>query len=621
MTGAIALLLVIIVVAMILFSWERLPTDVTAMGILLVLILTGLLPPEQAFAGFASDTAVMIFGLLVLTTTLVHTGVSEMAGRQLLKLTGKNAERLLAIIMVTAAVLSAFISNTATTALFVPITLTLARRLKLNASKLLMPLAFAAILASSVTLISSSTNLVISGILQQHDMLPLGMFELTLVGVPIALVGLAYMQFIGRHIIPNRSAEEAPAEVADLRPYLSEIVIQAKSSLVGKTLNETGLGHDMDLTVMRVGRGKNRYLVPQAHLELHAGDKLLVKGPRNALLKFALNNAETDARKPTALTTASAETHAALPQIEPFENSPAEAMNLPEQTNLMPAGDIQLAEVILLPRSALVGRSLVSMRFRQRYGLQILGLNRRGKNIYRKLSQVVFRTGDQLLIQGPRAIIETLDKQNAFRVLGNLEVQQSNRRRAPWAIGIFGVSLLLAATNLLPLPVAVWAGALLVFATGCINPSTAYHSIEWKVLMVIGSMLAIGRAMELTGTAAFLAHQIIGLTVNAGPLTLLTIFFGLTMALTQPMSNQAAAVIVLPVALETALQLNLNPRTFAIMIAVGASCSFITPLEPSCLIVYGPGRYRFSDFIKVGSLLTLIIYLIAIFLIPQIWPL
>ncbi len=623
MTLSIVLLLIILAAAIVLFSWEQLPADVVAMGLLLVLILAGLLPPNQAFASFGSDTVIMIFGLLVLTTTLVHTGVVETAGRLLLRLTGQTSHRLLLVIMVAAATLSAFISNTATTALFMPITITLTRRLKLSASKLLMPLAFATILASSITLISSSTNVVVSGLIQLHDMPPLGMFEMTAVGLPIAAAGLLYMLLIGQRLIPDRGAQESPDAASDARPYLSEVTLQAGSALVGKTLREARLGHDMDLTVLRVVRNRNRYLTPQADLRIEIGDKLLIKGPRNPLLEFALSNAPASPQ-PQPMPEM-VETHNATPpEGETVAGAAEDARPIdafPRLGTNIHTEDIQTVEAILLPRSPFIGRTLSDIRLRQTYGLQVLGLNRHGTNIYRKLSTVRFSTGDQWLVQGPRAVIAELDRENVFRVIDDLNIQRPKRQREPLALAIFGGVLLIAALNWLPLPAAIWAGVLLVFVTGCINPSTAYRTIEWKILIVIGSMLALGRAMEYTGTAAFLAHQIIAVIPHAQPLVLLSAFFGLTMALTQPMSNQAAAAIVLPIALETARQLGLNPRTFAIMIAVGASCSFITPLEPACLIVYGPGRYKFMDFVKVGFFLTLLIYLIAIVMVPWLWPL
>lgn len=633
MTLQIVILLIILVIAVILFSLENLPADITAMGILLILTITGLLPPDKAFVGFGSDTVIMIFGLLILTTTLVYTGAVDYAGRALLRITGKHPRRLLTVIMITSAALSAFISNTATTALFIPLTLNLARKMKINASKLLMPLAFASILASSVSLVSSSTNIVISGVLKQYTMPPLGMFELASVGLPVAVIGLAYMVWIGNHMIPERGTQEHQ-EPRESRPYLSEVQLRPDSPLVGKTLAETRLGQDLDLTVLRVARNKNRYLVPQAQLRLAPKDKLLVEGNRDNLLKFAMTHADPVAmhKSPTPKEDAAASpvntpTDKGASTEEVRDNgSPSPDQTLTAPLNPLPEAnqpqteDIQLVEVILLPRTGLIGRTLESLQFRQRFGLQVLGINRGGKQIYRKLSQIALRTGDQLLVQGPRTAILRLDRQNTFRIISTLDIPRPNHRSALTAVAIFAGVLLLATINLISLPVAVWLGAILVFVTNCINPDVAYHSIEWKAIIVIGSMLAIGQAMIHTGTAEFLAHQVVRLTANTSPIWMLSAFFALTMLLTQPLSNQAAAIIVLPIALETAHQLGLNPRTFAVMIAVGASCSFITPLEPACLMVYGPGRYKFSDFIRVGAPLTIVIYLIAILIVPWIWP-
>jgi len=229
--------------------------------------------------------------------------------------------------------------------------------------------------------------------------------------------------------------------------------------------------------------------------------------------------------------------------------------------------------------------------------------------------------GDVLLVQGPRFNLAALEKNRTLRVLGTIEDQRQNYKRAPLAMGIFAGALLLAIFDLVSIPVAVLLGSLAVFLTRCITPEEAYREVEWKAIILIGSMLAFGSAMEYTGTARYLAGQIVALAGHLGPIWLLTGFFVLTVVLTQPMSNQAAAAVVLPVALQTANSLGLNPRTFAMMIALAASTSFITPLEPACLIVYGLGRYRFLDFLRVGSLLTVLVYLVAILLVPRVWPL
>ncbi len=591
MTIQIALLLFIIGVAVVLFSLERLPADVIALGILLVLILTGLLPLEHAFAGFGSDTVVMIFGLLVLTAALSRTGVVDMVGRGILRLTGDSPNRLLVVIMLAAMTLSAFMSNTAATAFFVPVTMNLSRRVKLNASKLLMPLAFSAILASSVTLVGSSTNIVISGLMTQQGLPPLGMFELTLVGLPIAAVGLLYMLVVGPRLIPARGDAEEATEEFGIRPYLAEVLIQAGSPLIGKTLVESGLGHDLDLTVLRVVRDDHRYRALRSDFLLEEGDVLLVEGQRDRILKV----------KDMVGIAIKADVKLSDPKLQ--------------------AEDTKLAEVILLPPSPLIGQTLTALGFRQRYGLQVLGINRHGRTILRKISQIVLRTGDQLLVQGRRARIAALDEDNTFRVISTVNYEHPNLRRAPIAIAIFMSVLVLAALNLLSLPVAVLLGTLAAFVTRCISPDEAYREVNWKALILIGCMLAVGSALDYTGAARYIAMQIAALTNYAHPRWLLTSFFALTMLLTQPLSNQAAAAIVVPIALQTALQLDLNPRTFAVMIATAASCSFLTPLEPACLMVYGPGKYRFIDFVKVGSLLTALVYIVAVILVPLIWGL
>jgi len=590
-TLPIVLLAVIVGVALVLFSYEWIPADVTALGVLLALILLGLVPTEQAFAGFGSDTVLMLLGLLILTAALLRTGVVDLAGRTFLRYTSDNPTRLMAVIMAAASTLGAFISNTAGTAFFLPITVGLARRKRISPSKLLMPLAFASILSSSVTLISTSTNLVVNGLITQAGLAPMGMFELAPVGIPIVVVGLAYMLLIGRRLLPDAPHQDAAGDSFQVRPYLAEILVLPNSPLVGKTLAEGGLGRDLELLVLRVERGSTPVAAPAAVTRLEAGDVLLVEGQREQILKV----------KDTAGIDIKADVELSDPSLQTDE--------------------VGLVEVILLPRSPLIGRTLRGYRFRERHGLQVLGLSRLGEVAGRKISQVQLRLGDVLLVQGRRSNIAALAAGNTFRVLGAVDDKRPNVRQAPLAVAIFVGALLAATFNWLSLPVAMLAGAFLAFVTRCITPEEAYREVEWKVLILIGCMLALGAAMTHTGAAELVAGWVVSATANASPVWLLTGFFLLTVALTQPMSNQAAAVVVLPVALQTAVQLDLNPRTFAMMIAVAASCSFLTPLEPACLMVYGPGRYRFFDFVRVGALLTVIIFLIALVLVPLVWPL
>lgn len=587
MTLQIILLIIIIVATLALFSIETIPADVVALSVMLALILLGILPAERAFQGFGSDTAIMILGLLILTAALVRTGVVQLVARMILRSVGESKNRLYWLLMSTAGVMSAFISNTATAAFFVPMTIGLSRRLKIHPSKLLMPLAFATILASSVTLVGTSTNVVVSGLMTQYGLEPLGMFELTPVGIPILVVGLVYMFLIGRHLIPVRNAGEADFQ-KEILSYCSEFEVTDESPWRGKTLNEVALGKEYDLTVLRILNSTGAAIEPRANTVLTAGDKLLVEGRGEDIV--ALKD----------------------------QNVVAFAGELPDQDL---ASVLPMAEVILLPGSPLVGRTLWGINFREQYGLQVLGINRKGETLHHRISRTRLQVGDQLLLQGDQETLNGLSTNNNFRIVSARLDLMPETEKAPAAMFIFAAVIALVSFNVLSLPVAVMLGAIMAFITRCITPTEAYRRVNWSAWLLIASMLALGQAMEASGLASLVANQIVNLVGPANPTLLLAAFFFLSLLLTQPMSNQAAAVVVIPIAIQTATQLGLNPRAFAVMIAVGASCSFITPLEPACLMVYGPGNYRFFDFVRVGSLLTVLIFAIAIVMVPWLWPL
>lgn len=591
MTTSMIILLIIIFIALVLFTVDIFPAEIVALAIMLSLILTGILPTSQAFEGFGSETSLMILGVLLLTTALVKTGVVHLLSGRILSRVGKNENRLFWMITLVVSGLSAFISNTATAAFFVPVTIGISRRLKINASKLLMPLAFAAILSSSVTLVATSTNIVVSGILIDHGLKGLGMFELTPVGIPILALGLVYMYYIGRHLIPLRSSESNEEMRQGLLAYCTEVSIPNKSAWVGKTLENLKLGQLYDLTVLRIIKKGAPNIIPRGQTVVSPGDKLLLEGSRDGILTLANQS------------------------FVEFTGNPEE-----DQAEKF-SQDLKLAEVILMPSSRLIGRTLKGLDFRQRFGLQVLGINRKGKTIRRRIASTALQVGDQLLLQGDPDTIASLGSDDSFRILSSKLEAPVDTKKAPLAIGIFIAVMLLVALNILALPVAVLLGTLFVFLTGCITPQQAYHSASWNAWLLISSMLALGKAMEETGLATVIANQLVTWLGAFNPLFLLGAFFIVAMLLTQPMSNQAAAVVTIPIAIQTAILLGLNPRSFAIMIAVGAATSYITPLEPACLMVYGPGNYRFMDFIKVGSILTLLIFGLAMLLVPIFWPL
>ena len=529
MTLEVGLVLGIITSTMVLFAIEKIAPDVIALGIIVVLVLSGLLPIDRALAGIGSEAFILVLGLLVMTAGLEKTGAVEMVGDWIMHKTGHNAHRFLLLIMLAAAGLSAVMSNTGATAFFLPVAIGTARNMKVPRSKLLLPLAFASILASSVTLIATTTNIVVSGVMEHEGLLPLGMFELTPVGLVILVLGIVYLLTIGEKLIPNRPYEKPFSVEASVRNYLTELIIPKESNLCGMTLAQAALGRDLDLTVLRISKNKRSFLVPTANTILDAGDVLIVEGKRDGLLNIS---------EKTGL------------ELKPRSDIVSQEVQ---------SENISLFEVILLPRSPLIGRTLKRLNFRRNYGLQVLGINRSGRTIRRKLSEVRLSVGDQLLLHGSRVSAIALDKSGTFRLLHAVRTTERAPKKAIVTGVIFLGVLGLAALNLISVPIAAMIGMLLVFILGCITPEEAYRMVNWRVLILIGGMLALGIAIQETGTAAYLSEWIIHVTYGMNARWLLGSFFLISMLLSQPMSNQAAAVVVVPIAIQTALQLGLNP--------------------------------------------------------------
>ncbi|MBB6097016.1 di/tricarboxylate transporter [Deinobacterium chartae] len=588
MTLAIALVLVLLVVAIILFATELLPMDVTALLILSALLFLGLLEPKEAFAAFGNETILTIGGLFVLTRALLRTGVIERLGGLLQRRAGKNPNLLVRLLLSVIAGVSAFMSNTATAAVFLPLVLGLSRRSGIAPSKILMPLSYASILGGTITVIGTSTNLVVSGVLPRYNQPSLGFFELAWVGVPLVIIGLLYLLFVAPRLLPDRS--EPGSMEATLRDYLADLTLDPGSVLEGKTLREAGLGRDYGLWVASVRRDGRLRRGPGPDFVLQAGDTLLAEGNPASLVR-AKNELGVHSKTERQL----------IEELNPAEEN-----------------DMKLVEVVVMPNSPLLGRTLRDSRFRERYGLSVLGLHRRQRLLAEPLSRTRIQVGDVLLILGPQAQIDALESHLA--VMGDVSEQQRDTRRAPIALSVFGVAILLGALGVVPLAVAVVGAVAILFATRVISSEEGYRNIEWSVLMLIASMVAFGTAFESTGAAKLVAGWISEVAAPLGPYGLLAAFSVLTIVLTQPMSNQAAALVVLPIALGVAQQLDLNPRTFAIAITVAASNSFISPLEPASMLVFGPGRYRFTDFIRVGSILTALTLTVSLILIPIIWP-
>ncbi|MDL2344781.1 SLC13 family permease [Deinococcus sp. MIMF12] len=576
----VTILLLLFGLALLLFATEWLPVDVTALLLLAALLVLGLIPTREAFAGFGSDTVLTLASLFILTQMLLRAGVIEWIGTTLAR-RARNAAGMVRGMLGTVAGVSAFTSNTATTAVFLPLVTGLARRAGIAPSRVLLPLAYASILGGTVTVIGTSTNLVVSGALPGAGLDPLGFFELAWVGVPVAIVGLLYLFFVAPRLLPEREAELE----ASLRAYLADLTVAPGSPLAGQTLRESGLGRDHGLTVVAVRRGEQTIYAPGPDFQMQELDTLAVEGPPERIL----------AGKST---------------LGVFSKSE-------QKLQVEGSAPVRLVEAVVLPGSLLIGRTLREARFRERYGLSVLALHRRARTVER-LGGLRVQVGDVLLIQGTPDRLGGLG--DHLTVLGDLTEAQRDRRRAPLALGLFGGAVVLGGLGVLPLSVAVVIAVALALALRLVTPEEAYRSVEWPVIVLVACMLAFGTAFEDTGAARVLTGAISGMLEPLGPYGLLAALFTVTVALTQPMSNQAAALVMLPLAIGTATALGYDPRPFVIGITIAASNSFITPLEPSCMLVYGPGRYRFMDFVRVGTGLTLVTFVVSLLVIPRVWP-
>jgi di/tricarboxylate transporter len=587
--------LALLVLAIVLFASERVPVDIVGVLLVMALVLTRVLAVDEAVAGFGNDIIITIGGLFILVGGLIKTGIVDLIGRRLYSLAGDSEFVLTALIMAAAALSASVLKNTTTTAMFLPVIIGLAAKAKIAPSKLLMPLAFGAILGGSCTLIGTSTNLAVSGTIVRYGQPPFSMFELTQVGVITFAAGMLYMLFIGRRMLPKRGGEDSLTEQYHIRDYISELFVLPNSPLVGKTLGESGINTTLELNVIGIVRDEHRISNPSSYERLRRRDSLIVEGKITDILR--------------------------VKEEVGLEIKPDFMLN----DGALESGNIELFEVLVMRDSPLVGQTLKSLRFRQAYDLTVLAINRHGETILNKLSSVVLRFGDVLLVQGSRDEIEPLVADGEFLLLENVSASSMRIEKRKWAIAAFALFLTLSLSKMvtgfdIPLAVCVLAGVLLLLATRTIRHGEMYSLIDFRLLVMIACMMSFGVAMEKTDADKFLAGQIQSYFGEYGPTAVLAGFFLLTVILTQPMSNQAAALVVLPVAVKTAVALGLNPRTFIVAVTYAASFSFITPLEPACVLVYTPGRYRFMDFVKIGTMLTIIVFTVAVLLVPIFWP-
>ncbi len=594
----IFLTLGVVVVALICFIAELLPVDITALCVAVVLIVLGLVTPDEGIAGFGNSATITVMAMFILSAGISRTGVIQVFRDLLLKWGGKSITRQILVMGLLVGPISGFINNTAVVAIFLPIVEEWCRKRGISPSKLLIPLSFVTILGGMITVIGTSTNVLASGISKDLGYGEFHLFQFTGLGIITFLIGLAYLAFIAPRLLPNRKNPKSDlvSEGYGLEDYVTEVVVTPSSKLIGSTFRSAQLQRNSQVDVLEIIRDKERLPQPVTSRTIRAEDILLVRGKTEDVLQIKTEQGLD-----------------ILPDVK-FNQK-----NLETELNSASEG---VAEVLILSNSRLIGTTLKDLRFRQRYNLTVLAI-RRGEELIRdRLGKVSLRFGDLLLVQGAKQSLLGLQTTRELLVMEQKEPESIRRDKAWIAVGIILGVVLLAAFNWLPILVSALVGVVLMIITGCLKPGEVYGAVRWDVIFLLAGLIPLGTAMENSGATKWLADNILAVGGNLSGYWILLFFFVITSLITEILSNNASVVLLIPIASKVAESLNLNPVAVMFAVTFAASNSFMTPIGyQTNTMVYSPGGYKFWDFFRVGAPLNLIMAIVTPLLIMGLYGL
>jgi di/tricarboxylate transporter len=575
MSLEIAFMLLLMGAALVAFVRESFPIEVTALGILAILVVTGILEVPEALAGFSSNAVVAIGSLFVLSHALTKTGLLETLANRVADSAQERPWPMIVLLLVLVCIGSGVLNNTAVVALSIPLVMKFCRRLSLSPSKVLLPLSFASILGGTLTLIGTSTNLLVNAVVRDYGEAPIGMFELSLAGGVVAAAGLVYIVLFSRRMLPDRATDRQLTSKYRVGEFLSELELTEQSKLVGSTLVAKHINERYRVTVLEVIRGRaEAYLEAADSVTLEPGDLLIVQGEVDDILRFRRE----------------------------------------ERLNLVPEAKVDDDELI-------AGGQLIEAHF----GAYVLAINRVKSTLRRRVSRIRLKFGDALLILIPPDRIPSLERDGDVVIFR--ERDATLRKGRMWWLPLVVMPLVVLAAALGGLDIAAGAlvGAVLLLLFGVITPQEAYRAVDWPVIFVIAAFVPVGHAFQVTGTADFLARSVLAIggwaPVDLLPHVVLATVYIVTVVLTQVVSNNAAAVVVAPIALSLGPALGVDSRPFVIAVCFAASAAFMTPMGyQTNLMVHAAGEYRFSDYLRFGVPLNLLVGLLALVLVPLVWP-
>ena len=592
MTFEIALVFALLAVALLVFALDKWPIDFVAFSIMTVVLVLGPvlgLSPNEVISGFSNPATITVLAMFILSSAVYRTGAINHIARRVVPLAGEGELRQLLVILLIVGPVSAFINNTAVVAILIPLVLTMARRHDRAPSKLLIPLSFFSQLAGVMTLIGTSTNILASSLTAQAGLEPFGMFDFAAIGLVVAAVGSLYMFTVGRKLLPTRRHAEQIVERYAMQRFVTEVRVVSDSPLGGKTLVESRLSQEYDITVLSIERAGQRIGLVHAEERLEAGDLLVLHADRRKLLEL---------RDTRGLDFEYAAAHGGTGE----------------------PSSMRLMEVVIGPDSDLIGGTLISTNFRNRFNCTVIAMQRHGELIDARLGQVRLGFGDTLLLQGEPAALDQVKREQGFIVTEELEEEDFRSEKIVPALAIVIGVVALAALGVVPILVSAMAGCVLMVATGCLEPQELHRTIRWDVIFLLAGVIPLGLAIESTGAADLVAELAAGWATGRHPLAVIAVFYVTAMVLTELISNNATVVVLVPVAIVTGANLGLDPRALILAIMFAASTSFSTPVGyQTNTMIYGPGGYRFLDFTRVGLPLNLILAVVTPLAIYWLW--
>lgn len=580
----------LIVGAIFLFINKRISFDVTSLIIMSALIVTGILTPEEGLSGFSNPATITIACMFILSEGLNRTGALDQVGDYFLKLKKYSFKSAVLIIMLVIAIISAFINNTAAVAIFIPVIISLSGNLNISASKMLLPMSFAAMFGGVCTLIGTSTNLLVDSIAVDNGLAPFSMFEFAPMGLVFMAAGFLYLFLFGIDMIPSHREDEGLTDTFDMDQYLTDVILSPQSPFVNTSLPDTKLIKDLDLNIVEVFSESGKSKTDRNNIILEANDRLRIRGNVEEINK--LLNREDVSIHPTG----------------EWQDSDFEL------------GNAELIETVVAPESSIEGKQLGDINFYERWESVLLAIRQGGKLKQDDLDNVRLESGTSLLLYVKKERVRDIKASGDFILATEKQVQETHQKKIPVALTIIAGVVGLAAFDILPIVASAVCGVVAMILTGCLNSEQAYNSVNWKVIFLLAGMLPLGVAMEKTGAAQLMAETGIYYLSDYGPTAILSAFFFLSMMLTNVISNQATAALLAPIAIEASNSVGVQAEPMLIAITMAASLSFMTPIGyQTNTMIFGPGQYTFTDFLKIGTPLNILFWIIGTLLIPYFW--